>query len=152
MAKHKPRKPRKPKESGGRQAQSPPGAPPAPDWIGDQAKALWPAACHVLEQAGTLEQLAPETIAVYCQLTAQYVRVTDSIDRHGQVHEWRNDKGELKGQGPAPEVTIQMQLVAKLRQLWSDFGLLPNKQNAHRPAKPNQLAARLAGLGEIGRN
>jgi len=117
-----------------------------PSYLPDDARQWWPVLVDELAARGSLSRVAEHRLAIYCQLFAQYRRVTEFLNQHGQVLEIRNDKGEVKAQTIAPEAVQQAKLVEALRKFDKEFGLL--EPAAEDPL--NQLKARLvARLGSL---
>jgi len=90
-----------------------------PDWLTKDARPFWDAIVETLEVSK--EFRGESAAAQAAQLFLQFVRVTDSLNKNGQISEIRDDKGVLRKQEPAPEFRAQMQLVPLIRKLLTEL-------------------------------
>jgi P27 family predicted phage terminase small subunit len=119
-----------------------------PDYLPPDARAWWTALVDELAGRGTLARVARHRLAIYCQLFAQYHRVTSFInnEEEGQIAVIRNEKGEVKDQIITPEARQQEKLVKLLKAFDKEFGLLEEiKEKDPLEALRQKLSARLAG-------
>lgn len=95
-----------------------------PETLPEDARAWWGPLVDELQARGSLARVARHRLAIYCQLFAQWQRVTEFINREGQILTVRDDKGEVKNQSIAPEAVQQIKLTEALRRFDKEFGLL----------------------------
>lgn len=92
-------------------------ATPAPDWLGDEARAVWERVAPCLEVNGMLSKPDADSLAVYCDVVGRYV--------------------ELRRAGE----NAPMNLVQQMRQLASEFGFTPaSRSRVVAPRKPEDGA------------
>jgi phage terminase small subunit len=78
-----------------------PAGTPAPDWLSDEAQAVWERVAPCLEVNGLLTKPDVDALATYCDVVGQYV--------------------EARRRGESPPMTV----VTQIRQLASEFGFTP---------------------------
>ena len=94
-----------------------PAGTPAPDWLSDEARAVWERVAPCLEANGMLSVPDADSLAVYADVVGRYVE----LRRAGE---------------PAP-----MNLVQQMRQLASEFGFTPAaRSRVSAPRKPEDGA------------
>lgn len=117
-----------------------------PHKLPDDARSWWPLLVDELAGRDTLARVTGHRLAIYCQLLAQYYRVTDALNEKGQVVEIVGKDGEIKNQIVAAEAVQQAKLVEALRRFDKEFGfLLDLKTEDPLAALREKLTARLAG-------
>jgi len=107
------------------EAKGPPGVPPCPDWLDDEAKAAWEQLTPLLEHMGVLTRVDGNALARYCRLWSRWRRAEAFIDKHGELYPLRDDQGQTKCVQPWPQVAIANKLAQQLARLEAEFGMTP---------------------------
>lgn len=140
-----------------------------PQELPDDAKAWWPVLVDELDARGSLRRVTRHRLGIYCQLFAQYHRVTEVINREGQtqVHVYPHQESGLKFTGKDDEESAEPQqqrkrdeisaealqqekLVKALQRFDKEFGFLDPVQDPVEQLR-GRLTARL-GKGPAAHN
>src|SRR5581483_7260694 len=104
--------------------QPPPGAPPMPEWLSEEARAEWQRMAPELEALGLLSVLDRAALAAYCQAYAELVEATALLNREGRVLEAPvfSKAGELTGhvRKPHPAVRLQRDAFGRVKQFLAE--------------------------------
>lgn len=119
-----------------------------PKELPDDARQWWGVLVDELEARGALDKVTTHRLSIYCQLFAQYHRVTEFINREGQVLTIRDDKGEVKSSIVAPEAVQQERLVKILQRFDKEFGFLEGIKSADPIEELRKKLALRAGVAE----
>jgi P27 family predicted phage terminase small subunit len=109
---------------------------PAPEWLSEQARAVWLRTEHELPALSDLAKFA-----VYCCTMADYEQAQQTLDRTGLLV-----RGPNGGLIPSPLNRIKIANANAARQLARDLGIgvdpsLPAQQSANRSVKRRNQAA-----------
>jgi len=113
------------------------GAPTCPSWLPTDAKAAWKQLAPVLLDMGVLTKADRLALARYCRLFMRWRRAEDFLDKHGEVYPIRkvvtdrdgNERVEVVGSAPFPQVAIAAKLADQLLRLEQNFGLTPSARS-----------------------
>lgn len=133
---------------------SPPRGDAPPGYLPEDARAWWPALVGELEARGALERVAVHRLAIYCQLFAQWHRLTSLINESpdGQIIARQNSEGAVIGWDVHPAARHQVALTTALRRFDREFGFLdPLDDSDPLGSLRQKLVARLGG-GAAARN
>lgn len=100
-----------------------------PSYLPPDAALWWPSLVEELHSRGTLLRVSVHRLAIYCQLFAQYHRMTEWVNAHGQTAPTHYQSGEVKEIKIAPEAKRQTELVEALRKFDKEFGFLQEIQS-----------------------
>jgi P27 family predicted phage terminase small subunit len=108
----------------------------SPDWLSEQARAVWETTCDELPPGADLAKFA-----VYCCTMADFLSAQQTLDRTGPLI-----KGPSGALVPSPLHRVKITNANAARQLANDLGIgvpssLPAQQSANRSIKRRNQAA-----------
>lgn len=105
--------------------------PPAPTWIGDDAKKAYDALGARLLALGIMTGVDENALARYAVLWVRYRRCEEFVAKHGEAYptrgrdKWDGTPGTLLGFKAYPQAKMALGLAAELLRLEREFGLTP---------------------------
>jgi P27 family predicted phage terminase small subunit len=118
-----------------------PSLPKCPDWLSEEAKAEWQRVAKPLYDLGLLTELDKQTLAMYCETWARYLRSQRVLAKEGDV--FIQPSGIPKQR---PEYYIMRDCLKELRMLINLFGLSPSarmRMQLPEAQEPDELEALL---------
>lgn len=109
----------------GNEPQPEPGAPPSPDWLDEDARAVWNELAPQLEQMGVLTQIDGRALARYCDVWVRWYKARDFLRQHGDTYPLKDESGKVKYLQQFPQVAIANKLATQLTRLEQEFGMTP---------------------------
>lgn len=98
--------------------------PRCPDWLSDEAKAVWRRTTKQLDSMGILYAADADIIVAYSHAVVNYQKATHLVEQHGILVEGRRD-----GMVTNPAVRVQRDSAQLIRQLASELGLTPSSRS-----------------------
>lgn len=98
--------------------------PRCPDWLSDEAKAVWRRTTKQLDAMDILFAADTDIIAAYANAVVNYQRATELVDRSGVLVKGRRD-----GVVTNPAVRVQRDSAQLIRQLAGELGLTPSSRS-----------------------
>ena len=111
------------------EVSGPAGLPDAPDWLDDDARAVWDQLVPLLRQMNVLTKIDGHALARYCRLWTRWRKAEDFIDKHGDVYTLRDEAGKPKYVQQFPQVSIAAKLAQQLTRLEQEFGMTPSARS-----------------------
>jgi P27 family predicted phage terminase small subunit len=112
-----------------REARGPAGAPDPPDWLDEEAKAMWDHLLPMLEGIGVLTRIDGNALARYCRLWSRWRKAEAYLDKHGEMYPLKDDRGRVKCVQQWPQVAIAAKLSQQLTRLEQEFGMTPSARS-----------------------
>ncbi len=101
----------------------PVGAPEMPDWLDEEARAIWSHTAPMLEELGVLSETDRVTLASYCAAASLAIQATRQVNREGLMK--RATKGSLFGPKVNPLIRVAQGARAQALRIGAEFGLTP---------------------------
>ncbi len=101
------------------------GAPPCPDWLSKEVRAVWRQVIKHLDTLGVLAKSDGNAIARYCCLWVRWKKAELFIEGNGESYETETKSGGTY-YAQYPEVATVNKLSIELRRLEQEFGLTPS--------------------------
>jgi len=111
------------------EARGPAGRPDQPDWLDDDAKAMWDQLIPQLEGMGILSRIDGNALARYCRLWSRWRKAEAFIDQRGEMYPLKDDGGQVKCFQQWPQVSIAGKLAQQLTRLEQEFGMTPSARS-----------------------
>lgn len=112
-----------------------PSRPECPGWLTKEAKAEWKRVAGMLHRLGLLTELDQQTLAMYCECWARYLKAQKVLAKEGDVYFKPN--GEPKQR---PEYYIMKDSLKELRLFIKLFGLSPEaRMRMQLPNEPEEV-------------
>lgn len=103
-----------------------PGAGAPPDWLGDDARAIWFQLAPPMTRSGLATTVDERTLGRYCVLLALWIRASKACQKaQSQAYPTKNRKGQITGHRELPAFAELRRLGPQLLQLEREFGLTP---------------------------
>lgn len=99
-----------------------------PEWINDDAKAVWAELAPKLKASGCMTELDENAITRYCVDWVRWKQAILFIEKHGETFPIKDDKGKLKYLQQLPQVAIASKLAQSLMRLDQEFGMTPSSR------------------------
>ena len=133
-----------------REPKPPRRRPRRPQWLQGEGRKVWEELVPLLDGMGVLTVVDRLSLARYCKLTADWVKLSKVIDEHGDVYPVRDKQDKTVGFRMLPQVKVRESLSAELRQLDREFGLTPSARSrliveAEPTQEPDLLEQLIAG-------
>lgn len=107
-------------------------SPPCPGWLTDEAKLVWRQLVKILKDLGVLRKTDGNTMARYCVMWVEWQKCMAFVVKYGLsfpmkriVGKGENQKTEVVGFMPFPELTQRNRLEKDLLRLEQEFGMTP---------------------------
>ncbi|MFJ5156327.1 phage terminase small subunit P27 family [Streptomyces sp. NPDC088353] len=101
-----------------------------PDWLGDDALAVWDALAGDLEAKGVLTPWDVEAFANWCDAVARRRRAAQAVEEEGEIVESPvfNKNGDVTGErrGKNPWLLVLAEADAQVQRYGARFGLTPS--------------------------
>ena len=108
------------------EAQGPVGAPEPPDWLDEDARAMWDHLLPMLTGMGVLTRIDGNALARYCRLWSRWRKAEAHLDKHGELYPLKDDQGRVRYVQQWPQVAIAAKLAQQLTRLEQEFGMTPS--------------------------
>ncbi len=108
------------------EVKGPSGRPDRPDWLDDDAKAVWGRLVPQLESMGVLTRIDANALARYCRLWTRWRKTEAFIDQRGEMYPLKDESGKVKYFQQWPQVAIANKLAQQLTRLEQEFGMTPS--------------------------
>lgn len=99
------------------------GIPQCPEWLTDEAKAIWADVVPELVTLGIVGRLDRMCLAIYCQTYARYMQAEAEIDKHGITIIERGRDGVILSYKKNPAVTVSIEAQKLIRSFAAEYGL-----------------------------
>ena len=106
--------------------EPPAGLPECPDWLSDDAKAVWSQITPILQKMGVLTIADGNALARYCTALAQWREAEMFLQKYGLTYPVKSGNGTVKCFFQWPQVAIVQKLSLVLTRLEQEFGLTPS--------------------------
>ena len=103
------------------------GPPDCPDWLSDDAKAVWEQIVPLMAD-GVLTRDSGNALARYCDAFVRWKAAAVFLREHGDTYELLDKDGKLRCVVQRPEVAIYANLASMLAKLEREFGLTPSSR------------------------
>lgn len=129
------------RDSGGRPVKEAPaferGAPAAPIWLSQEARAEWNRVAPELERLGVLKRIDGAALVAYCECWSRFVTATAIVQREGMVlHDDR------QGRAQRHPALLTAEAASKELRAWAgEFGLTPSAEARLATAKDDDGSA-----------
>lgn len=107
-----------------------------PDFLGDEAKAIWRKVTAQLYRAGLLAKVDGWMLARYCVLWVEWQRAGSWLTDYGQASLKLTATGQPLAADLWPHARLLMALSAELRRIEQHFGMSPSARTALRVENP----------------
>ncbi|NOT01786.1 MAG: phage terminase small subunit P27 family [Phycisphaerales bacterium] len=104
----------------------PPGRPPCPAWLNEDAKKMWRVLVRQLDSMNVLTRFDGNSLGRYCALWARWVKMQQFLDQNGSVYPTKNDRGVVTGFRRFPQTIVEARLADQLLRMEQEFGLTPS--------------------------
>jgi P27 family predicted phage terminase small subunit len=129
----------------------PVGAPEMPDWLDEEARAIWSRTAPMLEELGVLSEMDRIALASYCSAASLAIQATRQVNREGLMK--RATKGSLFGPKVNPLIKIAQGARAQALRIGAEFGLTPAARSristAPAPAKGDEAEEFIFGKPKL---
>lgn len=107
----------------------PPGPPECPEWLDEDAKALWAEVTPLLIYMRLLTKADRQAMTRYCLFWSRWRQAEMFIQKFGESYPVKDDKGRIKCFMPWPQVAIANRLAQQLLRLEQEFGMTPSARS-----------------------
>lgn len=107
----------------------PPGPPERPDWLDDEAAAVWDQLVPQLESMRVLTSIDGMALARYCVLWTHWRRAALFVDKYGTSYTIKDGNQRVKAIAQFPEVAQVHKLSTALGRLEAEFGMTPSARS-----------------------
>lgn len=115
------------------------GPPERPDWLDEEAAAVWDQLVPQLEAMGVLTRIDGMALARYCLIWKFWRRAALFVDKYGTSYSIKDGNGRVKAFGQFPEVAQIHKLSLALSRLEQEFGLTPSaRTRINVPLQPKE--------------
>ncbi|KKK70701.1 hypothetical protein LCGC14_2921340, partial [marine sediment metagenome] len=105
-----------------REPKPEPKIPACPEWLNDEAKAIWMETVTVLKEMRILTRCDRQALTVYCETYAQWKEAVQWLHENGQICAIRDEKGAVKCMQAWPQISIARNCLQTLRAYQQEFG------------------------------
>lgn len=105
--------------------EAPADTPTCPTWLDAIGKAEWKFIVGKLQQMNLQTSVDRPLLAQYCQYYSQWRKVTDHLNKHGQIEIVSGENGASYTQ-VAAEFRVQQQLAQAMARILIQFGFSPS--------------------------
>lgn len=114
------------------------GVPVCPDWLNDDAKAVWFRLLPMLTAMSIVGSVDENALARYAQIFARWKSCEEFIAKHGQVMPVKDESGQVVGMKEFPQVGRASRLADQLLKLEQQFGMTPSARASLAIERPNK--------------
>lgn len=111
------------------------GLPDAPEWLSDDAAAIWDGLLPVLAEMDILGRCDAAALAQYCDAMARFIVVQAWLTAHGDTYSTTDEGGNVRWQN-YPQVQQYHKLAEMTRRLEAEFGMTPSARTSVKVNKP----------------
>lgn len=109
------------------------GTPRCPEWLDEDAKAIWRRVVPQLRQMNVLALIDSSALGRYCRLSSRWQRAEKFLEQHGTSYAVKDSDGKVKYLAQFPEVSIAANLAQQLTRLEAEFGMTPSARTRVHP-------------------
>jgi P27 family predicted phage terminase small subunit len=109
--------------------QMPIGEIDMPDFIEGNSKACWDELKPLLCDAKVLTMADKLALSLLCETYSNWRRAQDLLNKHGDVFEIKDDKGEVKYLQQTPYVAMVRNFGLQFKNMLCEFGLTPSARS-----------------------
>jgi P27 family predicted phage terminase small subunit len=129
------------------QPQPPTQTPPCPDWLDEDAKAMFEILVELLSSMRVLTSADSNALARYCAGWSRWKRAELFLQKYGSTYPLKDEKGRVRCFMPWPQVAEWTKLNHMLKGLEQEFGLTPSARtrisaSGEAPKTPEEIQRR----------
>lgn len=106
-----------------------PSLPSMPEWISDEAKAVWFDVAPRLHQMGVLTTIDRDAFTRYCVAFSRWKTAEIFLKKNGEVYPVKDSKGNIRKLCRFPQVDIALSMSGVLARLEAEFGMTPSARS-----------------------
>lgn len=126
--------------------------PACPAWLDPVAKRQWKKLAPELHRMGVLAKIDGNLLARYCQTWAQWRKMVEWVQKHGETTAIRDRAGKVMGHKRNPQTEIAKGLSEMLTRLEPELGMTPSGRSrlvvGPKPESKNSLMELMRGPSE----
>ena len=125
----------------------PRGMPPAPDFLDEQARAIWDEVVPPLVESGMVRRIDGAGLGRYCVYLVLWRKALEFVRKYGEMHAVhgeptkKNPKGRILGHREFPIAAKMLRYEQRIIQLEREFGLTPSARSRIRVEVDRAVAA-----------
>ncbi|MBS0195993.1 MAG: phage terminase small subunit P27 family [Planctomycetes bacterium] len=105
------------------------GDPTCPDWLDEEAKAMWGHVVPLLRAMNLLSKADGNALSRYCHLCSRWLKAEKFLQKYGESYPLKDAGGNVRCFMAWPQSSVAAKLARELARLEQEFGLTPSARS-----------------------